>query len=330
MKKRHRYFPLAAVLLLSTAVPALSAARKKAPIKRSSLSVQVDVPALSAAQKAPVQNSSLSVQVENGLLTLQARNTPLRDLLQQIASQVGVEIVVYGAVEQPVSGDFNRVFIEDVLRRITQDLNSVFLYKSQLAGQTSPPLMEKVLLYTNEAPNTKGPALPIVFRPDAKLASPASPQQSVRSASIPDPEEMQVEGGEEGDELSLESLTEMANNEDSSVREEAVGLLGDLEDGSGIEQIAKLLHNDDEEQVRRLAAEVLGNLGDQQAVQALGKALSDRSAEVRTTVVYALGQMASEEAVVFLKKATKDRNEEVRQAATEAIEMAAENAGAEE
>ncbi|WP_417910286.1 HEAT repeat domain-containing protein [Candidatus Electronema sp. PJ] len=307
MKKRLSYLPLTAVLLLSTAVPAWSAARK-----------------------APVQSSSLSVQVENGLLTLQARNTPLRDLLQQIASQVGVEIVVYGTVEQPVSGDFNRVFIEDVLRRITQDLNSVFLYKPQVVGQTSPPLMEKVFLYTNEVPNAKGTIQTIVFRPGAKLASPAPPKHGAQSAPVPDPEETQAEGGEDSDELSLESITEMANDEDSSVREEAVALLGDLEDGSGINQIAKLLHNDDEESVRRLAAEVLGNLSDQQAVQALGKALSDRSAEVRTTVVEALGQIASEEAVVFLKKATKDRNEEVRQAASEAIEMAMENAGTEE
>jgi hypothetical protein len=316
MNNRRRYLHIAAVMLLSTAIPSWSAVQRPPSRSPSVPAQRPSVPALS---------SSLSIRVEDGFLTLQTRNTPLRDILQQIASQVGVEIVVYGAVEQLVSGDFNRTFIEEVLRRITQDFNSVFLYKAQTGGQGSPQPMEKVLLYANEVTASKGNAPPVVFRPGSGPA----PEKVARQPSLPDTEEPEVEAEESG-QLSMDSINEMVKSKDSDVREEAVGLLADLEDGSGIELLSEMLRTDKEESIRRLAAEVLGNLGDQQAVQALGQALSDRSAEVRSTAVYALGQMAGEEVIALLKKAKKDVNEEVRQAATESLEMALENAGAEE
>jgi hypothetical protein len=85
---------------------------------------------------------------------------PLREVLQKIATQAGLEIVVQGAVEQPVSADLRRTPLEEGLQRITQDFNRVFRYRTQ---KTGPDLLEKVQLYAKEP--GKGNSSPVIFSP---------------------------------------------------------------------------------------------------------------------------------------------------------------------
>jgi HEAT repeat protein len=86
-----------------------------------------------------------------------------------------------------------------------------------------------------------------------------------------------------------------------------------------------MLINDSSEDIRRTAAEVLAGLGGKQAVPTLGKALADKSSEVRSMVVYSLGQIGGpEEAVTLIKTVMNDASEDVRNAAADALEMAEE------
>ena len=125
--------------------------------------------------------------IEDGLLTMQARNRPLREILQEIAAQAKVEITVRGAVEQPVFADLRRIPLEEGLRRITQNFNSLFVYTAQ-RGSGSPPL-NKVLLYAKEGEGGRnGAASPsAVFRPSVESAPPLQPEPA-----LPDAEEKSV------------------------------------------------------------------------------------------------------------------------------------------
>lgn len=256
--------------------------------------------------------SAESLTVKDGLLTMKARNMPLREALQQIASQANVEIVVQGGTEQTISTDFTRTALEEALRRLTQDFNSVFLY--------GPKQMEKVLLYAKNTPSGgKAEVQQEVFRPGTANAAasspPLAPSVPLKPVAAPPP-------SEEADEEPMpESVTELMKSDDPALREEAVGMLADLEDGSGIEQLSEMLLHDEDSSIRELIVEALGNLGDPKAVQALGKALEDKNIEVRSMAVYALGQLGGEKAMSLIKKAQKDKSEVVRQAATEALEM---------
>ncbi len=266
---------------------------------------------------APAWSAGL-VTVEDGLLTMKARNMPLREILQQIASQAEVEIVVQGGAEQTVSADFSRTELEDALRRLTQDFNSVFLY--------GPKRMKKALLYAKNAPaggRAEGQQQEI-FRPGGTVA--AAPSQP---KITPERQAMSPPPSEEHDGAEPESLAELMKSDDPALREEAVGMLADLEDGGGVSQLAEMLLHDEDSGVRLLTAEVLSGLDDRRAVAALGKALEDKNAEVRNMAVYALGQIGGAEAVALIKKAQKDKNQEVRQAAADALEMAAEVSGGE-
>lgn len=282
----------------------------KTALRIAALLLAAGVPAWSAGP----------VTIEDGLLTMKARNMPLRDILQQIANQAEVEIVVQGSAEQAVSADFSRTALEEALRRLTQDFNSVFLY--------GPKRMKKALLYAKNAPaGGKAEVQQEIFRPGGAVAAAPSPAPSLskdspgRQAAPPLPEE--------DDEAEPESLAELMKSDDPALREEAVGMLADLEEGGGISQLAEMLLHDEDSSVRLLAAEVLSGLDDRRAVAALGKALEDKNVEVRSMAVYALGQLGGAEAGVLIKKALKDKKQEVRQAAADALEMAEEVSGGE-
>ncbi len=127
------------------------------------------VPALSEPQ----------LVIENGLLTMQVRNRPLREILQEIAAQAKVEITVRGAVEQPIFADFRRIPLEEGLRRITQNFNSLFVYTARRSS-SSPPL-NKVLLYAKEGEGGRNSAASpsAVFRPGTEAAPPLQPEPAI-------------------------------------------------------------------------------------------------------------------------------------------------------
>ncbi|CAK8718168.1 MAG: hypothetical protein CDV28_13014 [Candidatus Electronema aureum] len=183
---------------------------------RKSLSIAVTLLLTAAvyswsAAVAPPNLSHQAVSIKDGLITMQARNLPMRDVLQNIATQANVEIVVQGSVEQTVSADFSRTVLEEALRRITQDFNSVFMYGTQQSGQSRPPI-EKVLLYAKTAPGSKANAQVVVFRPGSTLPVKITPQQEKS-------EQVQIES-EEAEQPSIEAIVEQMKSNDPALRQE--------------------------------------------------------------------------------------------------------------
>ncbi|MCW5206988.1 hypothetical protein VU08_08705 [Desulfobulbus sp. F5] len=179
-------------------------------LKYLSIVVTLLFAAVSSSSAAAPNSSHQAVSVKDGLMTMQARNLPLRDVLQNIATQAGVEIVVQGGVAQTVSADFSRTVLEEALRRITQDFNSVFMYGTQKSGQSRPPI-ERVLLYAKTAPGSKANVQAIVFRPGSTLPVEITPQQAKS-------EPVQIESEEE--QPSIEAIVEQMKSNDPALRQE--------------------------------------------------------------------------------------------------------------
>jgi hypothetical protein len=129
MRKRKTRFSMAALLLLAAS------------------------PALSAPQ----------VAFENGLLTVQARNLPLKQILQQIADQTGAEITLEGSADNAVSADFAETDLAAALLRIAPDFNSIVLYGS--AGRQDKGAVSAIRLYAISARPNKVDV--ITFSPKA-------------------------------------------------------------------------------------------------------------------------------------------------------------------
>ena len=74
-----------------------------------------------------------TVQFGNDRLTVKVRDVPLRGLLQEIARQSGLDVVIHGSLEESVSMKFDRLFFNQGLRRILRRHSFVIEY-----GQGTP------------------------------------------------------------------------------------------------------------------------------------------------------------------------------------------------
>ncbi len=89
--------------------------------------------------------SGQEVLVKDNLLTVQAYNIPLQQILQQIADQIKVEITVQGTADNMVSANFTDTDIADAFLRIAPDFNSIVLYTDR--KQKSKATISKIQLY---------------------------------------------------------------------------------------------------------------------------------------------------------------------------------------
>ena len=70
----------------------------------------------------------LQVEFRDGLLTLQARDVPLDDILRAIGANAGFDVVVKGDHSAPVSRSFSALALEEGLRRLLGGTSFVMFY----------------------------------------------------------------------------------------------------------------------------------------------------------------------------------------------------------
>jgi type II secretory pathway component GspD/PulD (secretin) len=113
--------------------------RKRKKISMAVLLLLAAAPALSAEM----------VAFKDGLLTVQARNLPLKQILQQIADQTGAEITLEGRADNAVSADFAETDLAAALLRLAPDFNSIVLYGG--AGLQDKTAVSAIRLYAISA-----------------------------------------------------------------------------------------------------------------------------------------------------------------------------------
>ncbi len=230
------------------------------------------------------------VRFFNGDLSVRVKAFSLRDLLEEIARQGGFRLVVYTTLDERVNLEFQKLPLDQGLRRILRD-RSYLLEYAWLSFNT--PL----------AAGARARTLWIL-------------PQGEQEDSVPRAIIEQRTAGSSNEHWAMEfaRLQAILTNGQSSDREEAVLELGDSGRADAV-PILSLALGDENEDVRAAAVSALLDIGGDEAAYAISIALIDTDPSVRTEAVDALGEIGGKLAMDVLEQAMEAGDASVREAA---------------
>lgn len=227
-------------------------------------------------------------------LTVKARDTPLRELLKEIAWESGLALVLLSPLQDRITIEFHRLRLDKALRRILRHRNFVVEYDEQTDKAAKSVVIRPAKLWVFANEGTDYPTQTLVF----EKATPRLPQ-----------------GLTALDEAVIQASFESENPEN---REEAVEMLGYSGSPDAIAKL-NLALTDENSDVREAAIDALADIGGDEAVQALAVALGDKNAALRESAVDALSKIGGEAAMHVLTRALQDNDEFVRETAAEVL-----------
>jgi hypothetical protein len=234
------------------------------------------------------------VRYHDGLLSVRAREVPLRDLLAELAAATGLTVKSYVSPDQWISIEFDDLDPVAGLRRVLQHRSyALDLGTPAPAGDgVADHLRGTLWILPQEAEPFGGRALA------ARL--PAS--------------DWRAEEPDEGAWLSA-ALT----SGDPELRADALIELADGDDGAALGWLGMAL-GDAERDVREAAIIALTEIGGDAAANVLATALRDPEPRIREGAVDALGEIGGATAIGLVRQALSDEVDYVREAAAEMLE----------
>jgi len=264
---------------------------------------------------ANAEPATLSLYCKDNRLTVSAKDVPLRAVLEKIAQQAGISIVLKGSAENRVSAEFSGIGIEEGIRRLTRGLSCVFLYDLK-GGSTATWEMISVFLFAET-----GDQRVTTFAPGSSLEGPVT---SGSEAILADSDEEGIDRlcvAAMDNEGAFSQLAELAiGGEDSEIRVRAVEALDRLGNERTRNPLIQALEDENAE-VRVASVRALADFRDEKVTRALARAaLEDDNPSVREEAVFALAQVGGKNATEALERALTDRVEFVRRVAAEALQ----------
>ena len=236
------------------------------------------------------------VRFFNGDLSVRVKAFSLRELLEEIAIQGGFRLVVYTTLDDRVTLEFQKLPLDQGLRRILRDRSY---------------LLEYSWLSSNKPFAAGAQARTLWILPQGEQ------EDSVPRAIIEQP----IAGiSSEHWAMEFARLQAILTNGQSSDREEAVLELGDSGRADAV-PILSLALGDENEEVRAAAVSALLEIGGDEAAYAISIALIDTDPSVRTDAVDALGEIGGKLAMDVLEQAMEDGDEYVREAAASILDL---------
>jgi len=273
--------------------------------------------AYAAQPAAPTAaDRKFELNFEAGLLTVQARDVPLDELLYAIGDAAGFEVTIGRDLGGKASIDVTREALPKVFRRLLEK-NSYLVFFD--ARKQVSELRVLAASARDDAPLSQ-PAVINVDEPTAAdleiwiLDRLASSEQDERIVAV-----RRLEA------LNADTAVNLASNvlqTDSSpaVRGEAVAVLGRI-GGERIYDPLQAAALDGDATVRRRAISVWQSLGGARAIAALGQlSTTDGDSGTRLAALRALQAIGGDEARYYLEQAIADGSAEVRQFAAQALE----------
>ncbi len=233
------------------------------------------IPSINASGNDVMDNTSFVIHVDDNLLTAKVRDMPLEKVLTEVADQMFMRIIYLVSGEEPVTIDFSRLPIEKGLKQLLRDYNYALAYDSVDAENSKSHIRKVFILSKKSDPKV----FPVKFTP-----------------------------GFAG-EASLEILKKALEDEDSFIREDAVGAIGALKDESTIELLKGVLLTDEDEYVRERAVTALGLMKSDDIIEPLMVALQDEDGEVRESAIDALAWIGGARANMTYVKALAGEEE---------------------
>ncbi len=235
------------------------------------------------------------IQFVNDQLTVKVKDVSLQELLEEIARQGSLTLVLSGALEERITIEIHRLPLEEGLRRILRHQGFAVEYAQQ------PP---------EKSPST-------VRRPKTLWIFPKGEEAYPVQTTLGD----DSKGGDplRDGTTDIRTLQAALTSKDSWERAEAVEALGVSGRSEAVAPL-KLSLKDEDEDVREAGIAALANIGGDAAAKALAIAVLDQDASLREAAVEALGEIGGESAIRLLEQALTDEDESVREAAAEVLE----------
>jgi len=236
------------------------------------------------------------VEVINGRLTVQLEDVSLPNLLEMVAQKTGARILLHGPADETVSMTFQKVPLEEGLRRLLGERNAAYFYSSQSKGVAKSPdvILKEVLIFGTGA----GASSEIrVFT----VSQSSSDQGNWRAVGTIAKDANGPSGGGEYDPVIAGLAKQLLEEKNAESRKEAAENLGETWDENAATPLTEALFQDPDSNVRAAAAKALGETWNEHVVVPLTEAmLQDSSAAVREAAAQALGKTWSESAVLPL------------------------------
>jgi len=253
---------------------------------------------LTAAQAAPA--SPMQVSIEQGLLTVEAREAPLADLLHMIGEQAGLRVTIHGNVKTLVTDSFAGLSLGEGIRRVV-GANGLVLIYTPSRGEAGASLLTEVRVYHSP------PAATMSKGTDPKKPAEATrPRDSDRATRLKAIQEL----ARRRDEAAIAALVQiLAQDEDPIVRAQAALALATIGGAQAAGALTTALEDQDPS-VRIEAARAFAGVEGERAIPALGDVLmGDPDPHVRMGAARALSLLQSEEAQLALEAAISENSD---------------------
>ncbi len=279
-----------------------------------------------AADKEP-PHPTINVSVHEGLLTLQAVEAPLADVLGRIGDAAGFRVVFKRSMDAPVSWTVTDVPLEKALRRLLGRRSYVITYDEPQAEGEMRHLAEVRLMRNNmpetghsiEIDRTLTATAKIEAQNELLIATPdddrdtrlnfvrnmskrpkAAAVNALRVLLSQDEDSMirriaAIGLGKARGEAALEALAAAVHDEDASVRRRAIQGLGRKRDDRAVHALGEVLFEDPDSRMRRAAVHGLRMIGTKEASEVLHKGKFDPDNFVRRDIALALARMQNHE-----------------------------------
>jgi hypothetical protein len=259
------------------------------------------------------EDERLSVAIDGGLVSLDAHDAPLADVLRAIGEQAGIVVSVQGGAGPRISRSLSGKPLSEALELLLGEAASGVIYK-RASGRLAE-LRVRLMSVQAAAHAASTPSVarsePGALAEDRAIA-PDAPRED-RLAFV-----RETARAPRAD--ALDVLSALLLEDDAPlVRRSAAAALGRLRDEAAGEALSAALADRDRH-VRRLAARGLGEHGGELAIGALGRVLiEERVPTVRRMAAWALSRMGHEAALAALDMARLDLDPTVRKIAEAAL-----------
>ena len=267
---------------------------------------------VATAAEAQSPSIVLDVSVGGGVLTVDARNAPLAEVLQTIGQAAGIDVTLRGDFSAPITASFAGVSLEEGFRRLAPG-HSIALSYAAAADASTRQILTGVWVMSDP---------PTPERPGAGMSTSAA-----TSATIHFPPggwlggiQALADEARRGTEAAVALLAEVSASEpDGIVRQQAVAALERLR-GPKVEFALTAALDDADASVRLRAVRGLRVAGTETAVQSLAAVLlGDADPQVRLAALSALTSLPGPTMLQGLARAAADPDGRVREAAARGL-----------
>lgn len=293
-------------------------------------------------------NNQLFIHFKQPNLTVQADHVLMGLLLEKIARETGINIVLKGPADQPVSVSFSAIPVDRAIRRLFTGANIAFTYKSSPDGKGTR--LTDVFVTMDAGANTKNKFVANADTPAQGFMPETDEVEDSATTELSDPPEMlgikeieamllrehnpeartaaiQLMGNISGDDIerATDLLMAAIQDYDPNVRVAALTALSAMPEEIAAARMLEAM-NDPTPEVRAAAVIIVGSLPLISPVDLLKRGLQDEDTRVRTTSIETVAEMESASILPLLTDALEDENASVREAALRAIAIVKESA----